>query len=258
LASKKDELLQGLDSSALLKLARSVSESPVESGTTRAELVKIIKGSLSVEEITMKLKQEEGASKVYGLTGTELRMGSVGQVFLTVYGLISTFNNPAFTSLIGAYGYYQTSAIWGLIGSISFLLFAVLLTVSILKIPREIGGRAGRVTCLLGTVAAIVGIILNLLGLAGTAESIYQGLVSLILSILDSWLVGATLTLFGVFFLACQKHFSNGDLWTASGVLYIVSGGSLFGIVGLLVGPSASFVAAIFGAVCFRSAKPME
>jgi hypothetical protein len=148
LSSRKDELLEGLDSGVLLKLATSASKSPIESGATRADLVKIIKGSLSAEEIVRKLKQDKGTSRLYELTGAELTVGAVGQVFLAISGVISTFGYYVALVSSSLLNFYQVFAPWGLVSSILVLLFAILITVSIMRIPQEIGGRVGRATSL--------------------------------------------------------------------------------------------------------------
>lgn len=242
---KKDELLQGLDLGVLLKLASSASESPVKSGAPRAELVKIIKGSLSVDEIIRKLNQEEGGSEPDRLTGAELTAGGVGQVFLAISGAISTIAYYVAITGSGTSNYYEQFALWCLASSMAVLVFAILFAVSIMKIPRELGSRVGRATSLVGTIAAIIGII----------RSLSLGVSYVILSISYTWLLGTTMALLGAFFLVCRGHSASSDLWVASGIIYIVDGGYLLSITPLMGVPSASFVAAIIGAICFFTRK---
>jgi hypothetical protein len=257
LSGKKDELLERLDSGILLKLATSVSQFPIEGGATRAELIKIIKDSLSVEEIVRKSKQSQGASQL-DLTGAELKAGAVGQVFVAISGAISTFGYYVVLTSPSVLSFYQLFAPWSLVSSVLVLLFAVLLTVSVRKMPREIGGRVGKATCLFGMITAIMGIVIYSLAIVNILDLSYTGASILMLSISISWPLATALVLLGAFFLVCRKYTGSSDLWIASGVLYIVSGGSIFGVTGLSVATSAPFVAAILGAVCFFTGKSRE
>lgn len=257
MASKKDELLQRLDSSVLLKLARSVSESPVESGTARAELVRIIKGSLSTEEITRKLKQEKMGSKDYRLTGAELKAGGIGQVFLAIsaaMNILAYLENSTILYIDFFWPWaillpYMAFPLWGFLSSIFVLLFVILLTVSMVKMPRKIGGSVGRATSLFGMIAAIDGIILYSSVNLGLVQ-FYLSDINVVLAMAYGPLLGVAMALFGAFFLVCHKYSGSGDLWIASGVLYLVNGGFLLEMA-LSPFPSASIIAAIFGAICF-------
>jgi hypothetical protein len=255
MVGKKDELLRGLDSNVLLQLAKSVSESSIDSGTTRAELVELIKESMSIEEINRKLKQMDGTAWSSELAGVKLTAGGVGQVLLAASGVIGTTGYYSVIISGGALSFSQLLAPWGLVSSVLVLLFAVFLTSSVVKIPREIGGRVGRVTSLFGVLSAIVGMLSFSLEIMNVALVSYLSIPYLILSVSYSWLLGTTMALLGTFFLVCRKHSSSSDLWTASGILYIVGGGSMFGISGLPLIPSASFIAAVFGAICFFTGK---
>jgi uncharacterized membrane protein len=100
-------------------------------------------------------------------------------------------------------------------------------------------------------IAALAGIIVYSLIIINIIYPSYSRISSLVLSISISWPFGTAMVLLGAFLLTCRKHAASSDLWAASGVLYIVTAGSMFSVTGLLIAPSASFTAAILGGICF-------
>nr|MDO8098625.1 hypothetical protein [Candidatus Njordarchaeota archaeon] len=262
MVSKKDELLQGLDSGALLELAKSVSESPVKSSATRADLPKIIKESLSVDEIKRKAKQIKEGPESEELTGDELRSGGVGQLLLGVSGAINTIAYFVTFMTGGTLDYYRTIAPWGLATSILLLIFAILLRVSIVKITWKLGGSGiGTATSLLAYVAAITGIayyILTILGITITYYTFGSSTLNLLgfaLAISNSILIGTTMALLGVFLLLYREYSPSRELWMAGGIIYVIAGASEFSLTTSLYIPTAPFVAGIIGATCFLARR---
>jgi hypothetical protein len=261
LAGRKDELLGHVDSDTLLRLAESVSESPMKSGVTRAELLKIVKRSLSIEEIRRKAKQMGGGPQSGELTRRELMAGGVGQILLAVSGVVDTAG--FLTAIYLGLGYrtiYGFSEPASLVSSVIFLVFVLLLMVSIVRITRGIGGRGlGAATCLFGLAAALTGIICGVL-LTLTPPQEYYGvglgnvLVGVYIVIYPAF-VGITMTLLGAFILTCREYSPNSDLWMAGGIVYIVSGGSQFSIIASYYIPIGAFVSGIIGAICFLTKR---
>jgi hypothetical protein len=66
---EKEKVLSRLDDSILLELAKAVSENQIGRGTSRDDLVKVIKSCLSIEEI----KQKVGEMKNYGSLRSAIR-----------------------------------------------------------------------------------------------------------------------------------------------------------------------------------------
>jgi hypothetical protein len=263
LASRKDDLLRRIDSDSLLRLARSVSESPVENGVARAELLRIVKESLSVEEIQNRAKMMEVDPDSQVFTEDELVSGGVGQVLLGVSGATGTIGYYlAITSMGG--DPYSTIAVWDFISSILFLIFAILTTVSVRKMTGKLGGsRVGTATCVFGLITAIIGLLFYGLAILGVVDiSPYIGynsnILYVVLLVSFSWLVGLTMALLGAFFLMCREHSPNRELWLAGGILYLVAGASELGITSLLIFPVVSLIAPTIGAVCFFTGKPAK
>jgi len=262
LVSKKDELLQGLDSGALLELAKSVSGSPIKSGATRANLLKIVKESLSVEEIKRKVKQMKRGPEAEELTRDELTSGGVGQLLLAISGAINVIAYFVTLMVGGTLNYYQAIAPWGLVSSVIFLIFAILLRVSIVKIAWKLGSSGvGTATSLFGLIAALTGIVYYVLTILGVTTVQYFGvsgglnILGLVLAISYTLLVGITMALLGVFFLLCREYSPSSELWMAGGIIYIVAGASEFSLLSSLYLPAAPFVAGIIGATCFLARK---
>jgi hypothetical protein len=258
LAGKKEELLERIDSDTLLRLAESVSESPMKSDLTRAELLKIVKESLSIEEIRRKAKLMGGSPKSGKLTERELTAGGVGQISLAISSAIS--NVAYYLTLMGSADYRTTYGAWNLVGSAFFVVFVILLAVSVVKITRKIGGgRLGAAICVLGSITATIGVLIfGLMALGILVEySLYGGVsvLYMVLMISYAWLLGITVILFGAFFLVCREFAPSSELWLAGGVLYIVSGAAEFSIYSLVYPQNTLFTAAVIGAVCFLMKK---
>jgi hypothetical protein len=260
---KKDELLQGLDLEALQRIARSVSSSPIKSGTSKVELLKIVKESLSTQEIKDKLKQVQGGAK-FKLTGYDLKAGGIGQVFLAVFGALNTLAYFVLLMTGGTIDYYRNLAPWGLIGSILLLVFAILLRVSIAKITWKVGGsRIGTLTSLFAYIAAIIGIVYYVLTLLGittiaTFGSSSLNLLGYLLVLSYTILIGMTMALLGVFFLLYREYSPSRELWMAGGIIYIIAGASEFSLTTSLYIPTAPFVAGIIGAACFLAKEALK
>jgi hypothetical protein len=82
--SQKEKALNKLNDRNLLELARSVSKNYVDSGTSRNNLVKIVKASLSIEEIKQKINQTKSPLD----TSTRFILFLVFGILLFVGGLI--------------------------------------------------------------------------------------------------------------------------------------------------------------------------
>nr|MDO8132957.1 hypothetical protein [Candidatus Njordarchaeum guaymaensis] len=259
--SKKDELLQELDFSVLIELAKSVSESPIKSNATRSDLLKIVKESLSVEEIKRKVKDIDVGRPSGELTRGELRVGGVGQVFLAISGMMSPIGYFVAYGL-GGTADYRGLAPSGLISSIMFLVFAILLRVSIARITWKLGGSgSGTAASLFALIAAITGLVYYILTILGvTTVEYFMGYYTLnalgvMLMLSYILLTGIAITLLGVFFLLYREYSPNSELWMAGGIIYIIAGASYLGLTSSLYISATPFVAGIIGATCFLARR---
>ncbi len=87
LVSQKEEALSRLNDRELLDLARSVSQNYVVKDTSRKNLIKIVKESLSVEEIKQKVSERKSPLKTKTKRDRAFNIGAVGQAFLVIYGI---------------------------------------------------------------------------------------------------------------------------------------------------------------------------
>jgi len=262
LVSKKDELLQELDFGALLELAKSVSKSSIKSSATRADLLKIVKGSLSVQEIEEKVKRVHLVPESSELTEHDLKAGGIGQVLLAVSGATNTVAYFVAFMTGGSLDYYRYIAPWGLVGSVLLLVFAILLRVSIVRITWKLGGSGvGTAASSVAYVAAVTGIVyyaLTILGITITYYTFGSGTLNFlgyVLVLSYSILVGTMMAILGVFFLMFREYSQSKELWMAGGIIYIIAGASQFSLSTSIYIPTAPFVAGIIGATCFLAKR---
>jgi hypothetical protein len=90
MAGQKEETLNRLSNYWLLELARDVSEDQVDSGTRRDDLIKIIRSSLSLEEIKQKM-YEIGSGQIFGELSEEGGWTTGGLLSASLASIISGF-----------------------------------------------------------------------------------------------------------------------------------------------------------------------
>ena len=259
--SKKDEALRDLGDGELLELARSVSKSPISDGTSTSVLKKIIKESLSIEEIKekLKLKPKRPEPNVATYVGTSesiqrgLRLGSIGQVFLLVSSVLGLL--PSYLSYLYTLGFdiYIFSYSVGIVCSIIFFVFVFLFWVSTRKVTGNYGDRhSWKFGFFCGIVASVALLVLDILSLYSALTGYYMlAFLIVILPLVYDAFLASTLILVGVFFVLHRKNFANSEVWLVTGVFYVYAG--------VLSLPTAYFSSllpsslapAIIGTLCF-------
>jgi hypothetical protein len=265
--SQKEGSLNKLDDGRLLELARSVSKNYVDSGTSRNSLIKIVKASLSIEEI--KKKVAETMNPLEKETGRDIAftLGAMGQVFLLIYGIANylLFFAPLYLPPVYLYSdtYVQRNAVLGTIGAVLFLIFAVLNMSSMIALRARLSGnRAGVISGSVGLIASILGMLYYLATILGVT---YYNELSIILPVMYAVLIASTMVLIGVFFLLYRRRFSDGDVSMAAGIVYIFAGSTEVSILSYpvyysayVVNPPLFLVAGALGLACFLARRAAD
>jgi hypothetical protein len=278
--SKKEEALSKLNDEELLDLARSVSENSVGSDASRKNLIKMVKGSLSVEEIKQKVNEKKSSLKMKTPRDRASIMGAVGQAFLIVYGIVSylvfffSVYNPVYYPLSPTY--FQTNAILGMTSAVFFFVFTILnFSSMIASRQRLLGNRLGIVNGLTGVVASIFGVVYYLAMFFGLTYQIVEispgsfqtsfTLLGNLLPVVYTLLISSTMILIGVFFLLYRKQISDSELTLVTGIIYIFAGSygvSLSSIVSYyyvyIIEPPLFIMAGAFGLACFLARKLVQ
>jgi hypothetical protein len=201
----------------------------------------------------------------------EFVAGGAGQILLAVAQGISLLFMP-FLLLSFFYYYSSFSFITDIVTYSIFLAFAILLLATMPKAARRFNGnQVGTVGAIFGLIAAVMGIvydILSVMGVTWTYFSYWNGYsytyysylnnLGLIMLILIEVFVGLTMVLLGSFFIVYRKYLSDGGLWLATGIIYIIAGAFDFTVVLTIVGTILTIVSAIMGAVCFFGSRALQ
>ncbi len=276
--SLKDDLLEGLNEAELLQLARSVSKTSVDEDTSKRVLIKLVKGSLSAEQIKQRVNQTRSPRSVKRWNMNALFLGGVAQVFLIAWGFSGILISIAYPNTSYEVFYvgvaFQTLSILSIIGTALLLVFAVLHMGSMVAIRRRVDGdRMGVVSASAALVASIVGVlyyVLTYLGLTldihynpdGSVSSTSINALGAGVPVAYNLLLTVTMILVGVFFLVCRESFSNAELWMVTGLLYVLAGAFQLGYTSpyyfmyVYLASSAMFiVVGVMGAICFFTGK---
>ena len=256
--SKKEEALRNLSDDQLIAVAASVSGPPISSKTSRGELIKIIKNSLSLQEIEEKSGHRLRETNIALISGNELRLGGVGQVFLAasfaLYGILGLYiYSPVM------YNFYQQSmAPFGIASSALLFIFAILLGLSMFKVAAKLRGNVvGEAGSLLGFAAALTGIVYYVSILSetisggGVLYSYTPDVLGLLLAIMFEVFLGSTWVLLGVFFLMHHNQSMNSGLWQTTGIVYIIAGSIGLNSIMYPLVPVLIVLAGFMGATCF-------
>jgi hypothetical protein len=278
---QKEEALSRLSDRELLDLARSVSGNYVVSDAGRKNLIKIVKGSLSLEEIKQKVNEEKNPLKTKTKRGKAFIMGGVAQAFLVIYGIaaymiffVSVYSPMFFPYMSPAY--MQSNAILGMVVAAFFLIFTVLNLSSMIALRQRLSGnRSGMISGSIGLVTSIFGLIYYLatfLGLTYETVEISPGsfqtsytLLGNLLPFIYSALIASTMILIGVFFLLYRRQLSDSELSMATGIIYIFAGSNGVGLAPYIsyyyvyvVEPALFIMAGALGLACFLARKLVE
>lgn len=234
--SQKERILSRLSEGRLLQLARLVSQTPIHAATSKEELINMIKGSLSIEEIKDQINWIENAPQSLVAPkgfGNELIIGGIGQVFLIVSTLV--FNLGYYASSYQSGSLTPTQGIellgfWGIVGSVFLITFAILFLASML-VGRWIfsGNRVGLASGVVAFVASMINMsfyVLTFFGMTYLPWYYIPGsysLLGLVMVFLVSIFRGLAFVAVGAFFLVNYKRFPNGGLWMGTGILYMIA-----------------------------------
>ncbi len=236
--SPKDELLKDLDRIELLRLVKSVSKTPVDEKTSKRDLIKIVKSSLSIEETKQKVEEIESTLRAKHWARNEAFIGGIGQVFLTVWGFTGALMYIGlsffFPSVVGATP-IQTLSFWSMIVAAFFLIFAVFDIGSMLIIRRRLNrNRMGIIAASTALVTSVVGILYYMFDYIGLTYDInyspygyyYTTINALGIAIpfVYNLLLAIAMILTGVFFFFHRGCFSNMELSIVAGLLYVLAG----------------------------------
>jgi hypothetical protein len=256
--SRKEEALRRLSNDQLLEVAASVSGPPISNGTSRSELIKIIKDGLSLQEIEEKSRPQRRETITALINRNELRLGAVGQVFLAAsFALYGIFGMTLYSPVTYAF-LQQSIAPYGIASSALLFVFTILLGFSMFKVAARLRGNVvGEAASLLGFAAALTGIVYYVSILLGTilvGEVYYSYTLSdlgLLLWIMFEVFLGSTLILLGAFFLAHHRQSVSSGLWQATGIVYMIAGSLVLSSVMNLLAPLFIVLAGFMGATCF-------
>jgi hypothetical protein len=278
LVSQKEEALNRLDDMRLLELARSVSKDHVDSGTSRNNLIKIVKASLSIEEIKQKINQIGNPPSTSTVRDKAFTIGGIAQVFFVIYAVV--FYIASFVSASPYYGYsvesIRANAILG-IGETVFFLVSTILNMGSMIALRErfsgnrvgmISGSTGLVTSVLGMLyylATILGLTYEIIGPVSGYQQVSYNLLGNLLLFAYLMLVSLTVALMGVFFLLYRRRLPDGDVSLAAGIVYIfavLAVPYLFISIGYypayFTSPILLIMAGALGTVCFLARTSLE
>jgi hypothetical protein len=256
--SKKEEALRSLSYDQLLEVAASVSDPPISSKKSRSELVKIIKDGLSLQEIEEKSRHQLRETNTAFINRNELRLGAVGQVFLTAsFALYGLFGLALYSPVEYAF-LLQSIAPYGIASSALLFIFAVLLGLYMFKAAARLRGNVvGEAASLLGFAAALTGIVYYVSILSGTIFvgggffSYTLSDLGLLLAIMFEVFLSSTWILLGAFFLAHHRQSVNSGLWQATGIVYMIAGSVGLNAAVYPLVPLFIVLAGFMGATCF-------
>jgi hypothetical protein len=236
---QKEEFLRRLDDSELLELAKSVSKDQIDSRKSRNNLIKIVKASLSLEEIKQKVDGTVNPVKIIAPRSKALTLGGVGQLFFVMYGIVSLILMslpPVIISLPSNFigipvSIIQETAVSDFIEAGPLMVFAVLNMASMAALRRGFSGN--KMGLISGSIAlassslAMSYSIATILGLTYTIveppplEGGNYNLLSTFLQGFNVVLMMLSLALIGVFFVVHCQQFPGGDISLAAGFVYM-------------------------------------
>jgi hypothetical protein len=233
---QKEELLSRLDDRDLLELARSVSKEQIDSRTGRNNLIKMVKASLSIEEIKQKINGTGGPAKIIAPRSKALTLGGSGQFFFVMYGIVSLiyaslppiiYAEPFTLSGIPV-TIIQEVAVFDFIESGLLMVFAVLNMISMTALRGEFSGNkmgliSGSIALASSTLAMFYSIAttyVNTVIPPGLNEPPNYYLLGT-LQVFTSVLMMLTLVLIGVFFVVHHRHLPGGDICLVAGFAYM-------------------------------------
>jgi len=273
--SQKDDVLSRLSDRQLLEMARSVQGDDVRSDTSRNDLIKIVKGSLSLDEIkqrSLKARSAVAQQNSPDIKIGGMKIGAIAQVFLVIWSIALAAVNVVdsyISSTIPFFTTIQSEALLSIPVSLILIIFAFLDIGAMAKMRSALSGnRIGMIGGIVALFASLTGTLnygLTYLGLTvqmvpfdGGTEEIAT-LAGIITPFLYDILLGLAMLFVGLFFLVNRKRFANDDLWLATGIVFLIIASSQFGLIyvsylslviqynGILIGAGA------MGAACFMS-----
>ena len=273
--SQKDDVLSRLSDRQLLEMARSVQGDDVRSDMSRNDLIKMVKGSLSLDEI--KQRSQKARSSVAQQTSPTIeipgmKIGAIAQVFLVIWSVALLLIDVA-EGYISSSMIYQSSvqveALLAIPVSFILIIFAVLDTGAMVKMRSALSGnRIGVSGGLVTLFASLAGTLYDALSFSGlTTQSIqFDGvteqmatLAGILTLYLYEVLLGLAILLVGLFFLVNRKRFLSDDLWLATGIVFLIIASSQFGLIyistfSIVIQYNGALIAAgAMGAACFMS-----
>jgi hypothetical protein len=284
LVGQKGELLGELSDRNLLELARSVSKHFVDGGTSRSDLVKIVKASLSVEEIKQGIQKVNSSMSHQAASGnsvSNLKLAAIAQIFLVVWSFANLLVNIAdeyisttvvYTPSITASQNVQLENLLSIVASLFLILFALLEVSAMIKMRPALSGNrlgiSGGLVALFASLAGTVSFVSVFLGLNQVTIELpsggtYQGpsLLGIVAPILYEVLLIAAVLLIGLFFLLNRKRFFGDDLWFATGMIYLFAASAIFTIYYIAIFSSVVeyspllLIGGIMGSACFTSQR---
>jgi hypothetical protein len=250
------------------------------SDASRKNLIKIVKGSLSLEEIKQKVNEARNPLKTKTKRDKAFIMAGVAQAFLVIYGIATyvIFFVSVYAAVVYPYqlSYIQSNAILGLVAAAFFLIFTVLNLSSMIALRQRLSGnRSGMISGSIGLVSSIFGLIYYIatfLGLTYQTVEIspgnFQAIITLLgnlLPVIYTALITSTMILIGVFFLLNRRRLSDSELSMATGIIYIFAGSSGVSLpsyfsyyYATFAEPTLFIIAGALGLACFLARKLAE
>jgi hypothetical protein len=287
---QKEEYLSRLDDSELLELAKSVSKDQIHSRMSRDNLIKIVKASLSLEEIKQKVNGNGNPARIIAPRSKAFTLGGDGQLFLVMYGIVSLiyvslppiiYFPPSGVSGIPM-TVIQEVAVFDFTEASLLMVFAVLNMISMRALRREFSGNktglisgsialASSMLAMFYSVATILGLTYTVVVPPPGLEWVNYNQLGTFLQVFNAALMMLTLALIGVFFVVHCRQLPGGNISLAAGFVYMfacflylfvsIQGLSYLLVYGYYYAYSNAFaavpivIAGILGAGCFLAQK---
>jgi hypothetical protein len=237
--SQKEKFLSRLDDTELLELAKSVSKDQIDSRTSRNNLIKIIKASLSLEEIKDKVNGTGNPAKIIAPRSKAFTLGGAGQFFFVMYGIVlliyvslpPIFYSEPFNLFAIPVWIIQEVAVFDLTEASLLMVFAVLNMISMTALRGEFSGNktglisgsvalASSTLAMFYSVATILGLTYTLVAQPFIGWANYN-LLGTFLQVFKVALMMLTLALIGVFFVVHYRQLPGGNISLVAGFMYM-------------------------------------